>query len=116
MQTYETKFFMVQALRFDRYKKPWPHEVETIVGDVGIPHPVIIGVQGNMSVNHGDWIVYMPMGAIVMSDAMFNQFFIESKHGDVQRLDTKPYELSQVHPLPPPAVPTVYEALKAGGL
>jgi len=63
------------AVRFDRYVKPWPHNVETILGDVGVPHPVVVTVQGNIPVNTGDWIVYTPVGPQVFKNDLFNYLF-----------------------------------------
>jgi len=77
MERYETKRLMVQAERFDLYRKPWPRSVETIIGDIGVPHPVIIGVQGNINLGHGDWIVYLPLGVVTMNDELFNTLFVK---------------------------------------
>ena len=63
------------AQRFDLYQKPWPHGVTTVIGDIGVPHPVIVGVQGNVNLNHGDWIVYMPIGEVVMTPELFSTIF-----------------------------------------
>jgi hypothetical protein len=77
MKKFETKRLFVNAIKFDTYRKPWPHGVETVVGDIGVPHPVIIGTQGNTNLNHGDWIIYMPLGEVVMGDELFHALFQE---------------------------------------
>jgi hypothetical protein len=87
MQRYETKHLKVQAEKFDLYRKPWPRSVETVIGDIGVPHPVIIGVQGNINLNHGDWIVYMPMGVITMGDELFHTLFVEEESFIADRTD-----------------------------
>lgn len=75
MLRYDSKRLVVAAERFDLYHKPWPRSVETVIGDIGVPHPVIIGVQGNINLSHGDWIVYLPCGVVTMNDTLFNTLF-----------------------------------------
>jgi len=77
MKKFETKRLVASAVKFDIYSKPWPPGVETVVGDIGVPHPVIIGVQGNINLSHGDMIVYLPIGKVVMNDELFFCLFQE---------------------------------------
>lgn len=95
MERYETKRLMVQAEKFNLYRKPWPRSVETIIGDVGVPHPVIIGVQGNIDLHHGDWIVYLPLGVVTMNDELFNTLFVKHEKYPAP-------ELADVHVIVPP--------------
>lgn len=105
MDKYETRGLMVQAEKFDLYRKPWPRSVETIIGDIGVPHPVIIGVQGNINLGHGDWIVYLPLGVVTMNDELFHTLFVKhEKYPTValarELFGEKPMELAQIHPIP----------------
>lgn len=64
----------------DQYLKKGPpiSGVTTICGDLGIPHEVIDTPRGAITVRDKDWIVYSPVGVIVIEDRMFRVLYKEA--------------------------------------
>ena len=72
MSEYSTKKAVVQAVRFEQHRKPWPEAVEAVYTH-GIPEPRLEG--GSQVVANGDWVVRAGTLVFTMPHNVFTTLF-----------------------------------------